>query len=103
MYDIICDIWKNPGAAFSAMPVWVWNAMPEKDELERQIDSFHKKGVDAFVIKPGKEIGEKYLTEEYFELVKNGTPKEKIREMMVAALAEKEKEKESEKETVEAK
>ena len=41
--------------------------------------------------------------EEYFELVKNGTPKEKIREMMVVALAEKEKEKEAEKETVEAK
>lgn len=39
--------------------------------------------------------------EEYFELVKNGTPKEKIREMMVVALAEKEKE--AEKETVEAK
>ena len=40
---------------------------------------------------------------QYFELVKNGTPKEKIREMMVVALAEKEKEKEAEKETVEAK
>lgn len=40
--------------------------------------------------------------EEYFELVKNGTPKEKIREMMVAALKEKEEAKEA-KETAQAK
>ena len=39
--------------------------------------------------------------DEYFELVKNGTPKEKIREMMVAALSENESE--AEKETAEAK
>ena len=83
MYDIICDIWKNPGAAFSAMPVWVWNAMPEKDELIRQIDSFHKKGVDAFIIKPGKEIGDKYLTEEYFELVETALKEAKRRYMHV--------------------
>lgn len=83
MYDIICDIWKNPGAAFSVMPVWVWNKMPEKTELERQIDSFHKKGVDGFVIKPGKEIGEKYLTEEYFELVKAALAAAKRRYMLV--------------------
>lgn len=83
MYDIICDIWKNPGAAFSAMPIWVWNAMPEREELVRQIDSFHKKGVDAFVIKPGREIGEKYLSEEYFELVLTALHEAKRRYMLV--------------------
>ncbi len=83
MYDIICDIWKNPGATFSVMPVWVWNEMPEKKELERQIDGFHKKGVDGFIIKPGKEIGEKYLTDEYFELIETALAAAKRRYMLV--------------------
>lgn len=41
--------------------------------------------------------------EEYFELVKNGTPKEEIREMMAQALKAKEEQAEAEKETAEAK
>jgi hypothetical protein len=57
--------------------------MPEKDELTRQIDSFHKKGVDAFIIKPGREIGEKYLTDEYFELVETALHEAKRRYMHV--------------------
>lgn len=71
MYDIICDIWKNPGSAFSAMPVWVWNKIPQIDELVSEINDFHKKGIDGFVIMPGKELGDWYLSEEYFSVLKS--------------------------------
>lgn len=83
MYDILCDIWKNPGAAFSAMPVWIWNRMPEEDELIRQIDDFHKKGIDGLVIKVDKGIGEAYLTEEYFALIKSTLDAAKKRYMLI--------------------
>ena len=33
MYDIVKDIWRNPGPAYSLMPLWHWNALPEREEL----------------------------------------------------------------------
>jgi len=71
MYDILKDIWKNPGASYSPLPVWFWNDELDRDELVRQMDDFHRKGVDGFVIHPGKGMaGVEYLSDEYFELVK---------------------------------
>lgn len=84
MYDIICDIWKNPGASFSPMPVWAWNKLPEMDKLIEEINEFHRKGVDGFVIKPGDELGNWYLSEEYFSTVKEVLAAAKKRFMIVA-------------------
>lgn len=70
MYDILKDIWKNPGPAFSPMPFWFWNDTLDADELLRQVDDFHKKGIDGFVIHPRLGFaGVDYLSEEYFDLV----------------------------------
>ena len=52
MFDIIRDIWQNPGPAFSPMPFWFWNDTLDRDELVRQLDSFHRKGIDGVVIHP---------------------------------------------------
>jgi len=83
MYDIICNMWKNPGAAFSAMPVWVWNKIPETEELVAQINDFRKKGIDGFVIMPGDELGEWYLSEDYFSVVRAVLEAAKKRFMIV--------------------
>ncbi|MBQ8511261.1 MAG: hypothetical protein IJ497_01485 [Clostridia bacterium] len=70
MYDILKNIWKNPGPAFSPMPFWFWNDTLDAEELLRQVDDFHKKGVDGFVIHPRLGFaGVDYLSEEYFDLV----------------------------------
>ena len=70
MYDILKNIWKNPGPAFSPMPFWFWNDTLDAEELLRQVDDFHKKGVDGFVIHPRLGFaGVEYLSEEYFDLV----------------------------------
>lgn len=71
MFDILCDIFKNPGASFSPMPFWFWNDRIEEDELLRQIDDFHKKGIDGLVIHPrmGFSVDGGYLSEEYFRLI----------------------------------
>jgi len=50
MYGIIKDIWKNPGAAFSAMPRWNLAGEKDADVLTKQLDSFHKKGIDAVLL-----------------------------------------------------
>lgn len=53
------------------MPFWFWNDRIEEAELVRQIDDFHKKGVDGLVIHPrmGFDVDGGYLGEEYFRLV----------------------------------
>lgn len=70
MFDIFHDIWKNPGASFSPMPFWFWNDKLDSDELVRQVDMFHKKGIDGFVIHPRMGLGgDSYMSEEYWECV----------------------------------
>lgn len=84
MYDIICDIWKNPGAMYSPMPFWFWNDKLDRDELIRQVDEFHKKGIDGFVIHPRMGMaGAGYLSDEYFELVEAVLEAAKKRFMLV--------------------
>lgn len=71
MFDILCDIFKNPGSGFSPMPFWFWNDKIDEAELVRQIDDFHKKGIDGLVIHPrmGFDVDGGYLGEEYFRLI----------------------------------
>ena len=42
MYDILKNIWNNPGPAFAPMPFWFWNDTLDAEELLRQVDDFHK-------------------------------------------------------------
>ncbi len=51
MYDIFKEIWKNPGAVYSPYPMWSWNGTENTDELVARLDGFHKKGIDAVIIK----------------------------------------------------
>lgn len=51
MYDIFKEIWKNPGAVYSPYPMWSWNGNENTDELISRLDGFHKKGIDAVIIK----------------------------------------------------
>ncbi len=71
MYDILCNIFKNPGNSFSPVPVWLWNDRMDEEELVRQISEFHKKGVDGLLIRPAMGFDETipYLSERYMELL----------------------------------
>ncbi len=60
MFDIVREIWKDPGSAWSCMPVWLWDAEPEKEEMIRQMDFLHRHGVGTLLIR------EEGLSEEAF-------------------------------------
>ena len=84
MYDILTDIWRNPGASYSPLPFWFWNDTLDRDELVRQMDDFHRKGVDGFVIHPRMGMaGVEYLSDEYFDLVRFVCEEAKKRFMLV--------------------
>ena len=85
MYEILCDIWKNPGASFSPMPFWFWNDELDREELLRQVDDFHKKGIDGFILHPRMGMsGVEYLSEEYLDLVEAVVEAAQKRFMLVA-------------------
>lgn len=71
MFDILCDIWKKTENTYSPVPIWSLDGKVTEDELVRQLDDFHKRGIDAVVISPEKkficDIG--YLSDSYFSLL----------------------------------
>jgi len=84
MFDIIKDIWKNPGPAFSPMPFWFWNDRLDEEELVRQLDDFHRHGVDGVVIHPRMGMaGADYLSDEFLALAKRVCEEAKKRFMNV--------------------
>ncbi len=83
MYDIVKDIWRNPGPTYSLMPLWHWNALPEREELVRQMDDFHRKGIDGFVIRPEFSAEEAYWEEDYPALLRFVCEEAKKRFMLV--------------------
>ncbi len=84
MYDIVKDIWRNPGPAYSLMPIWHWNTLPQRDELVRQMDDFHRKGINGFVIRPEFGVSEEaYWDEEYPALLRFVCEEAKKRFMLV--------------------
>ncbi len=84
MFDIIRDIWRNPGPSYSPMPFWFWNDTLDKNELIHQLDSFHRKGIDGVVIHPRLGMsGVGYLSDEFLALVKTVCEEAKRRFMLV--------------------
>ena len=53
------------------MPFWFWNDTLDAGELVRQLDAFHRKGIDGVVLHPRLGMsGVGYLSDEYFALVR---------------------------------
>lgn len=86
MYDILSNIFKNPGNSFSPMPLWVLNDRMDPDELVRQIGEFHKKGIDGFVVRPGIGFDSRidYLSPEYLDLIELCVKTAEKKHMLVA-------------------
>ncbi len=71
MYDILTNIFKNPGNAFSPLPLWYLNAKITPEEALRQLSEFHIKGVNGVVVCPrmGFDPEIDYLSEKYMNLM----------------------------------
>lgn len=62
----------EPPREFSPMPFWFWNDELEKKEIIKQINDFHLKEVNGFVIHPRMGIPEalEYMSDEFLGYVK---------------------------------
>lgn len=76
------DLFKNPTAEYRGTPFWAWNNMLTKEELCRQIDVFKEMGLGGFHMHVRTGLKNKYLSDEYMELVKACVEKAKDEEML---------------------
>ena len=65
------DIFANPPSEFRGAPFWAWNSKLDADELHRQIKIMHEMGLGGFFMHARVGLNTPFLSEEWFELVKN--------------------------------
>ncbi|KWX79492.1 alpha-L-rhamnosidase [Paenibacillus jilunlii] len=77
------DTLKNPPAAYRSVPLWSWNDLLEKKELERQIEEMHRAGIGGFFMHARGGLQTPYMGEEWMEAIR--TLIEKSRELGMSA------------------
>ena len=63
---------EHPPMEFTPIPFWFYNDAPDKDKIKKQLTDYVEKGVNGIVLHPRIGIPKslKYLSEEYFHVVK---------------------------------
>lgn len=64
------DMFQAPGACYRAAPFWSWNTLMTKDMIEKQILEFKKMGMGGFHVHVRVGLKNKYLSDEFMELVR---------------------------------
>lgn len=67
----VADAFLNPSDEFTPIPFWFWNDRLTNEEIIRQIQDFHDKGVTGFVLHPRLGIPEdiEYLSDDFMGFV----------------------------------
>lgn len=76
------QLFENPTSEYRGTPFWAWNSLLEKDELERQIDVFKEMGLGGFHMHVRTGLKNKYLGDEYMQLVRGCVDKAKDEKML---------------------
>ncbi|WP_438444520.1 glycosyl hydrolase [Gorillibacterium sp. sgz5001074] len=74
---------RNPDAQYRIQPFWFWNSDMREEEIVRQIEEMHDKGVGGFFICPRQGLQVPYLSEAWFKLVQVAVHAAKARGMHV--------------------
>lgn len=81
--ELEVDLFKNPSKEYRAAPFWAWNCELDKNELLRQIECLKEMGYGGFHIHTRSGMATKYLSEEFFALVKSCVKKAENENMLV--------------------
>jgi len=76
------ELFQNPTSEYRGTPFWAWNSYLTKEELERQIDVFKEMGLGGFHMHVRTGLKNKYLSDEYMQLVKDCVNKAKDEKML---------------------
>ena len=75
-------LFRNPTSEYRGTPFWALNDYLKKEELERQIDIFREMGLGGFHLHVRTGLKNKYLSDEYMDLMRACVDKAKANEML---------------------
>lgn len=64
------ELFQNPTSEYRGTPFWAWNCELSKDELLWQIEQLKKMGFGGFHMHSRSGMSTRYLSDEFFELIK---------------------------------
>lgn len=69
----LAEEFASPSSEYTPIPFWFWNDTLTNEEITRQIEAFHEKGVDGFCIHPrlGLDPAIEYMGEEWLGFVRH--------------------------------
>lgn len=76
------ELFRNPTSEYRGTPFWALNSYLTKEELCRQIDIFKEMGLGGFHLHVRTGLENKYLSEEYMNLMRDAVDKAKKEEML---------------------
>ncbi|MBQ7638716.1 MAG: hypothetical protein IJS90_07440 [Clostridia bacterium] len=76
------SLFKDPTSEYRGTPFWAWNSFLTKEELCRQIDVFKEMGLGGFHMHVRTGLENKYLDDDFMELVKACVEKAKKEKML---------------------
>lgn len=76
------ELFRNPTSEYRGTPFWAWNSLLTEDELLRQIDILKEMGLGGFHMHVRTGLKNRYLSNEYMELIKTCVKKAKDENML---------------------
>ena len=64
------ELFQNPGADYRGAPFWAWNTKMTPEMIEKQIPEFKKMGMGGFHIHVRTGLRNRYLSDEFMDLVR---------------------------------
>lgn len=65
----IWDALQNPPVNYRPVPLWSWNDLLEKEELERQMEEMHRVGIGGFFMHARGGLKTPYMSEAWLEAI----------------------------------
>jgi len=69
-YDQLISIFSDPPSAYRSAPFWVWNKDVSKEDIDRTLHDFKKRGFGGVFLHPRYGLMTEYLSTNWFDLVK---------------------------------
>ena len=83
-------VFENPGSEYRATPFWAWNCELDPEILKEEIEYMKEMGFGGFHMHPRVGMATKYLSPEFFDLIRTCVDKAK-KEKMLAWLYDEDK------------
>jgi hypothetical protein len=69
-YDQLISIFSDPPSEYRSAPFWVWNKDVSKEDIDRNLRDFKKRGFGGVFLHPRYGLMTEYLSSHWFDLVK---------------------------------